>query len=241
MQQFDRIFEQGGNDDGMVLSKKADPNIILNLAEQRVQSALERFAADKTVRMPTYFSSNSASSRRVEYVGPGVYAVLQTGQKVMGIPKHVPSPVSLCLSYMSRTSVMNFPIRDLGARSGPTRPELMGCHWQGLVDYALAPAGGRVISHSQLYPRPDDPTITTWSQIGAALVPGAVPAVHPKADKVAYLHALPGSSSLAVLRASAMCIQQTHVHRAFKIVICSIRDRPHDVFASKPHMHRASA
>lgn len=72
MQQFDRMFEQGGNNDGMVLSKKADPNIILNLAEQRVQSALERFAADKTVRMPTHFTSNSASSTRVEYMCPGV-------------------------------------------------------------------------------------------------------------------------------------------------------------------------
>ena len=189
----------------MVLSKKADPNIILNLAEQRVQIALERFAADRTVRMPTHFCSNSASSRRVECVCPGVYAVLQTGQKVMGIPKYVPSPVSLCLCYMSRASVMsNLPIRDLGARPGAMHPELSGCPWQGLVDYALAPAGGRVISHSQLYPRPDDPAITTWSQIGAALVPGAVPAVHPKADKVAYLHASPGSPSRAVLRASAM-------------------------------------
>jgi hypothetical protein len=114
MQQFDRMFQQGGNDDGMVLSKKADPNIILNLAEQRVQSALERFAADKTVRMPTHFSSSSASSTQVEYVCPGVYAVLQTGQKVMGIPKYVPSPVTLCLSYMSTTFVMNFLSETLG-------------------------------------------------------------------------------------------------------------------------------
>ena len=57
-------------------------------------------------------------------------------------------------------------------------------HSQGLVDYALAPAGGRVIAHTQLYPRPDDPATTTWSQIGAALIPGAMPAVHPKANKV---------------------------------------------------------
>ncbi len=56
--------------------------------------------------------------------------------------------------------------------------------WQGLVDYALAPAGGKVVGHSLLFPRPDDPAITTWNQIGAALIPGAMPAVHPLADKV---------------------------------------------------------
>ena len=49
MQQFDRTFQQGSDDEGTLLSKKADPNIILNLAEQRVQSLLEKFAADKTV------------------------------------------------------------------------------------------------------------------------------------------------------------------------------------------------
>ena len=217
MQHFDRMFEQGSNNDGMVLSKKADPNIILNLAEQRVQSALERFAADKTVRMPTHFTSNLASSRRVGCMCPGVSAVLQTGQKVMGIQKHAPSPFSLCLCDMSRSSVMYLPIGEIKARPGAMCPELLGCPWQGLVDYALAPAGGRVISHSQLYPRPDDPAITTWSQIGAALVPGGVPAVHPKADKVAYLHALPGRPLLAVLHASAMWIQHAPVHHACKI------------------------
>ena len=51
MQSFDRTFQQGSNDEGAVLSKKADPNVILNLAEQRVQSLLDKFAADKTVRM----------------------------------------------------------------------------------------------------------------------------------------------------------------------------------------------
>ena len=69
-------------------------------------------------------------------------------------------------------------------------------HSQGLVDYAMAPAGGRVIGHSQLYPRPDDPATTTWSQIGAALIPGAMPAVHPKANKVNFsplAHIFPSS------------------------------------------------
>ena len=66
-----------------------------------------------------------------------------------------------------------------------TASEIAG-HLQGLVDYALAPAGGRVIAHTQLYPRPDDPATTTWSQIGAALIPGAMPAVHPKANKVSF-------------------------------------------------------
>lgn len=112
---------------------------------------------------------------------------------------------------------MNLPIGEIGARPGAMCPELLGCLWQGLVDYALAPAGGRVISHSQLYPRPDDPAITTWSQIGAALVPGGSPAVHPKADKVAYLHALPGRPLLVVVHASPMWIQHAPVHLACKI------------------------
>ena len=64
-------------------------------------------------------------------------------------------------------------------------------HVQGLVDFALASAGGRVIGHSQLYPRPDDTATTTWSQIGAALIPGAMPAVHPKANKVSLGQCLP--------------------------------------------------
>lgn len=51
MQNFDRTFQQGSTDDGTVLSKKTDPNVILNLAEQRVQSLLDKFAADKTVRL----------------------------------------------------------------------------------------------------------------------------------------------------------------------------------------------
>jgi hypothetical protein len=84
---------------------------------------------------------------------------------------------------------MNFLTGDLWACPGAMHLELLYCPLQGLVDYALAPAGGRVISHSQLYPRPDDPAMTTWSQIGAAVVPGAASAVHPKANKVAYLHA----------------------------------------------------
>ena len=54
MQSFDRTFQQGSSDEGAVLSKKADPNVILNLAEQRVQGLLDKFAADKTVcRSPT--------------------------------------------------------------------------------------------------------------------------------------------------------------------------------------------
>ncbi|CAL5221608.1 g3828 [Coccomyxa viridis] len=101
VQNFDRSFQQGSSDEGTVLSKKTDPNIILNLAEQRVQSLFDKFSADKT----------------------------------------------------------------------------------GLVDFALAPAGGKVISHTQLVPRPDDPGLTTLSQLGAALVPGGKPSVHPMADK----------------------------------------------------------
>lgn len=60
--------------------------------------------------------------------------------------------------------------------------------WQGLVDYALAPAGGRVVGHSQLFPRPDDPAVTTWNEIGTVLIPGATPAVHPMANKVSCAH-----------------------------------------------------
>ncbi len=55
MQSFDRSFQQGSSDEGTVLSKKTDPNVILNLAEQRVQSLFDKFAADKTVRLsPTW-------------------------------------------------------------------------------------------------------------------------------------------------------------------------------------------
>ena len=163
------------------------------------------------------------------------------GQKVMGIQKYAPCPFSLCLCYMSRSSVMNLPIGEIGACPGAMRPDLLGCPWQGLVDYALAPAGGRVISHSQLYPRPDDPAITTWSQIGAALVPGGVPAVHPKADKVA----LPACFTRPSFTCSAACI--CHVDTAcactpcLQDLTCSIRERPHWILPSKPHMPRACA
>ena len=51
VQNFDRSFQQGSSDEGTVLSKKTDPNVILNLAEQRVQSLFDKFAADKTVRL----------------------------------------------------------------------------------------------------------------------------------------------------------------------------------------------
>lgn len=52
------------------------------------------------------------------------------------------------------------------------------------MDFALSPAGGKVISHTQLVPRPDDPGLTTLTQLGAALIPGGKPSVHPMADKV---------------------------------------------------------
>ena len=48
MQSFDRTFSQGSSDEDTVLSKKADPNVILNLAEQRVQNLLDTYSADKT-------------------------------------------------------------------------------------------------------------------------------------------------------------------------------------------------
>ena len=46
-----RNFLQGSDDESSILSRKADPTTILNLAEQRMQSLLDKFAADKTVRL----------------------------------------------------------------------------------------------------------------------------------------------------------------------------------------------
>ena len=55
------------------------------------------------------------------------------------------------------------------------------------MDFALSPAGGKVVSHTQLVPRPDDPGLTTLTQLGAALIPGGKPSVHPLADKVCFV------------------------------------------------------
>ena len=52
---------------------------------------------------------------------------------------------------------------------------------QGLVDYALHSAGGKVLQHSQLAPY--DKSWPSWRRLSSAL-PGAAPAVHPDADKV---------------------------------------------------------
>ncbi len=60
VQNFDRSFQQGSSDEGTVLSKKTDPNIILNLAEQRVQSLFDKFSADKTVRLTSNWPAAAA-------------------------------------------------------------------------------------------------------------------------------------------------------------------------------------
>ena len=72
MQSFDRTFQQGSTDEGTVLSKKTDPNVILNLAEQRVQSLLDKFAADKTVRLGPIWSA-AAALHAVQVLSPGRY------------------------------------------------------------------------------------------------------------------------------------------------------------------------
>ena len=57
-----RNFQQGSDDESSILSRKADPTTILNLAEQRMQSLLDKFAADKTVRL-----------RRAQYSSCGLF------------------------------------------------------------------------------------------------------------------------------------------------------------------------
>ncbi len=49
------------------------------------------------------------------------------------------------------------------------------------MDYALHPAGGKVVGHSGLSPY--DESARSWRRLSSAL-PGAATAVHPQADKV---------------------------------------------------------
>ena len=58
-----RNFQQGSDDESSILSRKADPTTILNLAEQRMQSLLDKFAADKTVRLRCAQQSSCGVSR----------------------------------------------------------------------------------------------------------------------------------------------------------------------------------
>ena len=58
-----RNFQQGSDDESSILSRKADPTTILNLAEQRMQSLLDKFAADKTVRLRCAQQSSCGLSR----------------------------------------------------------------------------------------------------------------------------------------------------------------------------------
>ena len=71
-------------------------------------------------------------------------------------------------------------------RMGPTMPAwvsgLTAHALQGLADYALAAAGGKVEGHSRLaYVHPE--AMGLWRRTSAALLPGAGGVVHPEADK----------------------------------------------------------
>ena len=76
-----RNFQQGSDDESSILSRKADPTTILNLAEQRMQSLLDKFAADKTVRLrcaQRIFSSASANRQQEGFMSrPEAHMQLQ--------------------------------------------------------------------------------------------------------------------------------------------------------------------
>ena len=55
---------------------------------------------------------------------------------------------------------------------------------QGLADFALHAAGGKVEGHSRLAYVPSQDTWSLWRRTSAALLPGAGGLVHPEADKV---------------------------------------------------------
>lgn len=47
---LERKFQGGNDKDKKKLSGKVEPSLIIDMAEQRMEKLLERFAADKTVR-----------------------------------------------------------------------------------------------------------------------------------------------------------------------------------------------
>ena len=62
---------------------------------------------------------------------------------------------------------------------------------QGLADFAVAAAGGKVTSHSLLAALPGQELLPFWRRAASAFVPGTSPYVHPNADKVCTQATLP--------------------------------------------------
>lgn len=55
---------------------------------------------------------------------------------------------------------------------------------QGLADYAVAAAGGKVTGHSLLAALPGQEDIQLWRRAASVLTPTTSPYTHPNADKV---------------------------------------------------------
>ena len=78
------------------------------------------------------------------------------------------------------------------------------CTAQGLTDFALAAAGGKVEGHSRLAYVPKHEAWSLWRRTSAALLPGAGGVVHPEADKVSS-QAAPTPLLSAPLNAQPVC------------------------------------
>jgi hypothetical protein len=141
---LEQSFQGGSDKDRAKLSGKVDPSLIVNMAEQRMEKLLARFAADKTVSCPASQGENFLASHE---------ALTSSSDGAAN--------VKLCI-YSAH-------------------PEFAE---QGLVDYALHSAGGKVLGHSRLSPY-DESVGSSWRRL-SSLLPGAAREVHPKADKVSH-------------------------------------------------------